>query len=302
MDPKLFTFNDTVLRDLDILGEENTNYPLRLRLTESYLIIEKIVTESQLATIEKTTAKVLENNTYAAVLAGYPIEKYSLEYIKSIGAPIVIPVVAKLAEADFIRINKSSVQKFRKVDKVDVFPVELFPDGKEYFYAKTVVDRPYVEENVELPTSFELGMQWQSSRVRIRRTEKSIQFIDVSSIKARDVEGKEWKILLEIPVEWKDYQILSINNEETLAEIEIIKFYPDEARPWDQRKWVHMKFNRADNKLEDSNNLILKRLELAENYFGFEVFESKKLYKTSTGSILPRVTFKYSLKGATKNE
>ena len=32
------------------------------------------------------------------------------------------------------------------------------------------------------------------------------------------------------------------------------------------------------------------------------IFESKKLYKTSTGSILPRVTFKYSLKEATKNE
>ncbi|MBP9707428.1 MAG: zinc-dependent metalloprotease [Oligoflexales bacterium] len=314
---KKLEFNSQLLRDIEILGEVGQKYELLLQLTEHFLFVNKIVDESQLASTEKTFAEKLADGRFSVKIAGYPIQKYKLENsltngIKDVSIqPVAVPT---LADADMIKIDANGVKKFSAQEKMDVFLADFLEDGSEWYFEKTVVDRPIDSVSKVLPFDFELGLQWSAGRVRVNKTKSSVQLVDVNiAEEAGDASGDQMQTVLEIPASWIDYRVSKSGSSAELVEEALDDGNPG-ATQWDKRKWVSFEFNRADNTRDSrSDSYKLNKLEVGEDYIGFEVYESDKFYNVGYDvfsdefgrpffaapiSDKPQVRFKYSLKRA----
>lgn len=68
----LVRFNSDVLSDIEVLGAEDSEYEVQLKLTEHHLLVQKIVGLDGLSASERTYATLMDDGRYSVTLAGYP--------------------------------------------------------------------------------------------------------------------------------------------------------------------------------------------------------------------------------------
>ncbi len=286
-------FNDKILADIEFLGKENTSYQLRFRLTDHHLLVEKVVSSEGVGPQEKTYAQKIDDNLYAVTIVGYPINTLKYEHQLSQGEKTVNFVglgVTNIEEATHIVINEKMPRKFASVQKQDVFDADFFKADEEWYFERSLIDRPIDTVIDASVANLYPGTQLAAGKVRVHKNKNSVQFLDVNiPEEAKGIDGEKLKPLLEIPATWVDFRVITTGGEAFLREESLEDGHPG-ANEWDKRQYAIFQFNRADNlSSARTDEFKLKKLEIGPNYIGFQV------YYSSVG-----LTIKYSMVKATE--
>lgn len=267
----------------DFFGDSNQTYDAVYTLTENHLIVNKVAKKEQLPTPELTYAVEMADGLYRVPLFGFPIKKYVTERIEDSRGKKTdrIRTIEKkyLKDATHISVAESQVKAFKSPDKRDLVSSDFFAEGEEWYYVKTLVDRPAIpvgricdevdEDGNPIEICNELGMQDIDGKIAFKRTQSSVIAYDLN-IPEETPDERTKQILVEIPVEWLDYRL----DQEGLEEIEL-KDGVYGVRPWEQRSFAKLDLKRVGNlDTSSSDKNKVEYLEVSDNYLGFKIFES----------------------------
>lgn len=261
----------------DFFGKENTSYQIKYTFTENHLIVNKLATIDELPSNERTYAKQVSGDLHQVPMFGFPISKYVIEHVVDSRGKKTNQLrsvrVEYLSEATHVSFNLGEIKFFETASKLDNIPSDTFNSEDEWFFTKTLVDRPAIPSGKICSSGGicnEIGLQEASGKISFKKTQSSIVAYDVNIPDATPVDRTRQGVI-EIPVKWLDYKI----DQQGLTEQEIDDDFPG-ARTWHERQYAQIDFKRVGNiSASNSNGFKIELLEVSKDYLGFKVFESQ---------------------------
>lgn len=272
------TFDNASMSNFQFFGKENWEYPIRVQFTEDNLIFFKIAEEQAIPSDEMTYAEKVEGNLYRVPLFGLPLSKYTVERVKDDRGKSSNQVKSYtekfLKDATHFAVKATNPKYFETELKLDMFPSKFFEPSNEWFFEVTVVDRP-LDNN----STYELGYQLASGKAKFYKTNKTLTVVSQNTPdELKDQDPEKQTTILEIPAHWMDFRLMTTGEDAFLKE-EVFNDIAAGAKYWNERNYVQLQFDKI---LSDvlgtdavvANTLRVKRLEVADDYFSFIVFDA----------------------------
>jgi hypothetical protein len=211
-----FTTDDPFLNGMDelaeMLGEPGKKYGVSYEVTPNYLIINKIVKDSEISTTEKNYSRK-NGGEWIVPIGGYSISSFYniIKQPNSDGRPTNLLIrenvtPAEYTKAEFFDINPDSFKKFERQEKIDILPKTFF-EGEWYFSETTVearLDKGTVVGDLGSSDSNFLSatriiFKLQGSNLIGLNTNVDEEFKD-------DVNKLNYNTVIKIPIEHFDYR------------------------------------------------------------------------------------------------
>ena len=270
-----------LINDVPFRGRPNFRYDLHHELTKDYLIIHKVAFKRDLPSQEWSVAKERPDGRLAVPILVYNISLFNRDPIQDANYEKTTKLgefpAKTLDEATHFRLDRTSRQLFEKVEKYDVFPVDLF-EG-EWFYSATVVsagkDREFLlGASINLDASFNA-----TSRIEFRRWPDHLIGVNTNLDESLDTEEDfNFAKVIEIPVTWLDYMVEKVGRTAHIKEVGLDGqgTVSDQSRDWEDRRFVQLDFSKIKGGYgvnEDGQVLHSKfyNLELSKDYISFVI-------------------------------
>jgi len=268
------TISSSTMNNFDFYGREDTEYKVEMSFTESNLIVSKVAANDEIPSNERTFAIPVSSTLSKVPFMGFPLSKFTTERVvdgRGKATNTVKTFEKKfLKDATHFRIDFNSPQKMDAALKLDMFPASFFGEKDEWYYELTIVDRP-----ISLVGDLELGYQLGQGKVRFYRTQNSILALDLNiPEEAAGQDGEKLNTVLEIPVKWLDYRLVTSGDDAYLKE-DAFDNIDSGAKFWKDRQYALLQLNKVlDISSVSTDNIKIKRLEVSDDYLSFIVFDS----------------------------
>ncbi len=233
---------------VDFLGQPNTTYEIKYKLTPTALVMMKIVNKDEITHHERPYSDNLGNDKYAVPLGGYTLQTFKKK--RSLNADRrktnlyeYVTAVLKFNEdgslntscgscADYIRINPNDegFQKFTPVaDKRDVYPADYFTG--EWYFSEGVVDtKPGNETSIGfISGSFDADFK-NASKIKLFRYANTIKGYNIAvDEELSDDDALNLSPVISIPAVGKNYKLQDSGSGSQLTEVEIPNISIEEA-------------------------------------------------------------------------
>ena len=281
-------------------------------MTDTHLIVHKVARPEFLPSQELTYKRVdvpcLQTGEVAITLAGFKVSLYRAEHVvdengEQTSRLMMVPVQDK-KQATYMEFHLGKREDFRAAaKKLDVFPADLL-EG-EWFYSEVFVETNrrtslFLEEGrTNNPRHF--GFE-TISRVKFSKFKNVLKAFDANVVESEDDEGSDENneekddksnsfTAIEIPVEWVDYRIKTINGTPQLEEEELGNDHPEAKENFHERaygKFDFIKMSRHRELESIYKSTTLQELQVDENYISFVLMTDLEDY----GFISIRYSFK----------
>jgi hypothetical protein len=233
----------------EMLGEPGKTYGIAYEITPNFLVLNKIVTEDQISTTEKTYARK-EQGEWIVPIGGFDITFYNQQLAKNDDDRqtnrLVNVQIAKenFMQAKFFKIDPYSFKKFERQEKFDVLARAMFEN--EWYFSET-----NVESRLEDGTTIgNLGSSDVSSDGNFSSATRIIFKIQGESLvglntnvdpefKINDDNQLNYKTVVKIPIEPLDYF------RETNG-ADILKEKLDEKKKQEDRSFVKLDYLKSE--------------------------------------------------------
>lgn len=222
----------------DFLGEPNTTYRIKYKLTPNRLIVMKLVDKKELSHYELPYSDYLGNDLYAVPLGGYAInpqrrtkivnnDNEATNQFRLVDADLQFNEDGSLKYgcktcADYIQINPDSYTKFMRIeDKKDVYPAEYF--NGDWYFSESVVDTKEGSQTSIgwIAGGFDLNFQ-PATKIKFFRTAGNLKGYNIAVDEELSVEDTlELTPVISIPAEGKNYKVEETGLYAQMSEVQI---------------------------------------------------------------------------------
>ncbi|RYZ71954.1 MAG: hypothetical protein EOP09_03910, partial [Proteobacteria bacterium] len=276
---------------LPLYAQAHSRYQLVSEFVGKRLMIFKVGEKLAIPSNEWTYAQTLPNGMLKVPFMSYAVKFYTIERKKDDRGKSTneISTFEKQfrSEAQHFTVDLDSAKAFEELDKKrDVFPAEFFNSKKEWNYLKSLVDIPVSAGGP--PSKYEMGMVSAQDRVTFSPTRDFLVGYSINQVEQASPDlSFSQRVLL--PVEWVDYKVVDFGDDAGLKEI------ADYSRPWNERKFIRLRFAGVDQTTSVEDATVLKRLEVDDNYFSFHIYKASESFEdASDKDVLRGVTYHYS--------
>ncbi len=269
------------------------SYEIHYVVTNDYVKVMKVAKEADIPLQERTFAETLADGRKAVPLVGYKIQgKYILDNIQNeLGQKSSLlreKAVTNISQATHLRIDLSSPEIFKAVQKPDLLPVSYF-EG-EWYFAETVVQAPEDKKDQEGFIS-ESGIG-SSTRIKFVKNKDNFEAVSLNlDERLKKQSDINFARVFSLPVEWKEFRSVEAGNGTGMREEE------NNEIAFDKKSYVLVNFERVVSKMDDgslertlqralganSEGAKLVNIEIQDNYLSFtlEKNESNVRFKMS---------------------
>jgi hypothetical protein len=281
----------TIIGNPPFRGRPNTHgvYQIEVKLTENYLKLLKVAKKEDLPFEEHFyIEETLRDGRVAIPILGYKIKGfYKVEAEKTADDQdshhLTEIEEEDPAQATHVRIDWSSREVFEPIQKVDLFPSEIFfaRDAKtnkfkpyEWYYAETVTEKSLNDTDTivgENNIQSEYSSLAPASKVIFLPREGELRVVNVarderlSRDQVEQTADLNSEATMVLPIAWKDYRLKAEGTNLALKDEGVAE------RRWDQRNYFTINFPSVQSAGISGGNTSLMDIEVDQNYLSFSV-------------------------------
>lgn len=279
-----YTTSAKLLGDTPFVGRPHTHYEIRYELKDNKrLLVSKVAKKEDLPFQDYPFATQLADGRLSVPLLTYDVRYFRVDYKKTDQDEPTTTLIEMpeelLDRASHVRVDLASKKISEPIAQANIFPRSLF-DG-EWYYSATIVDVPD-QEKLSVGTSFGIGVDTGltvATKVYFFKSASTLQgfnrSIDPSLDPGNPVNAKS---VIDIPVEWEDYQLSQDGN---LRREKSTQCIGADCR-YMRIKWTDLTTYRVKESLKNvrviedggrGSNRKLEDVSLAPGYISFTLFD-----------------------------
>ncbi len=260
----------------DFKGFPNTVYYILPYLKNKHLILFRVANKNKIPYDEYFSGIPIDDDQIATPVVSYPIQYCKAEVIRNENNEDTGQYRPKCegvsqSKAEYIRFNTEKKQIFYYEKKIDIFPRNFF-DGN-WFFTWTVIRS---NENTATRIGQHIGMT-NARLIKFKKEAKQLIGIDISGV---NMEDKDKKQAMSIPILWQEYKINTLHN---LSEM------TDNTKEDIKRPYFKILFNQLVS--ARNGNTSLKSVTITDTYFSYTYdIRNQNNFKTVKVAFLKRNT------------
>ena len=276
-----------LLGSVPFIGQAGTKniYSIIGEFTPYFYKLYKVALPQYIASRELTyKERTLPDGRVMIPLVGYKVQYYRVENVLN-DYDEKTERLTQISALDYqsathVRLDYFSRQIFEPVEKIDVYPADLFSEKDEWYYSETIIDTAEGNKGdigAHLAYAADFNSFRPVAKIKFKPTASNIRGVDVSidkRLKGENAEINQAPIFF-LDVAWKDYRAIPQGKDTQLKEEEYSLVDPI-RRPYVQPNFATMKTNTSSG--DEKINKVLD-VEIDKDYLSFSIMDTVRQIK-----------------------